>query len=386
MGLGSFIKRQFLDIIEWQDESRDTIVYKFVVEKGEIQNNSKVVVRPGQAAVFVNEGAIADVLTEGTYPLSTRTVPILSDLKGWKFGTFESEFKSDVYFVSLRNFQNNKWGTPTPVLMPDPLFGQVEVRAFGTFGFTVKDPQKFVREISSTNRTYTVEDIQEQLRDYIVTNFIPLTTSLGVSVAQLSTAYEQIRQAVTQGADDEFEALGLDITAFTITSITLPEEVNESLREVTRANMIGTIQNMDKVQRYEATQAMRDSVNNPGMNAINQAGMGVGMGFGMAGMMQQTVAQGMSQQPQQAPAASVPGAVPSAAAGAAGAAAADIQEAPFGGCAECGAPLKENAKFCVKCGAKVPPKEPAVSFCPQCGTKIEGPAGFCPECGTKLDG
>lgn len=249
----------------------------------------------------------------------------------------------------------------------------------------MKDPQKFVREISSTNRIYTVEDIQEQLRDYIVTNFIPLTTSLGVSVAQLSTAYEQIRQAVTQGADDEFEALGLDITAFTIASITLPDEVNETLREVTRANMIGTINNLDKVQRYEATQAMRDSVNNPGMNAMNQAGMGIGVGFGMAGMMQQTVAQGMSQQPtpapvppSPAPTPAPPAAVPLAADGTGGG-------APFGLCAECGAPLKENAKFCVKCGAKVPPKEPAVSFCPQCGVKIEGPAGFCPECGTKLD-
>ena len=150
--------------------------------------------------------------------------------------------------------------------------------------------------------------------------------------------------------------------------------------------MIGTIQNMDKVQRYEATQAMRDSVNNPGMNAINQAGMGVGMGFGMAGMMQQTVAQGMSPQPQQAPAAPVPPAAPMAAAGAAGAVASAGQQAPFGCCAECSAPLKENAKFCVKCGAKVPPKEPVISFCPQCGTRIEGPAGFCPECGTKLDG
>ena len=139
MGLFDFVSKQFLDIIEWEDDSQDTLVHKFPMQDNEIQNGGKIIVRPGQSAVFVNEGQIADVFTEGTHALTTQNLPILGDLKGWTYG-FKSPFKADVYFVNTKQFLDQKWGTPSPILVSDPKFEQVQLRAFGTFGFQVTDP------------------------------------------------------------------------------------------------------------------------------------------------------------------------------------------------------------------------------------------------------
>ncbi|MEN6328386.1 MAG: SPFH domain-containing protein, partial [Syntrophomonas sp.] len=173
MGLFDFISKQFLDVIEWEDNTEDTLVYEYPMADNEIQNGGKLVVRPGQSAVFVNEGKIADVFAEGTHNLTTQNLPVLGDLKGWAYG-FQSPFKADVYFVNTKQILDQKWGTPSPILVTDPKFEQVQLRAFGSFGFCVIDPRVFVSTVSSTNQVYKVEALRDQLKEFIVTHLAPI--------------------------------------------------------------------------------------------------------------------------------------------------------------------------------------------------------------------
>jgi membrane protease subunit (stomatin/prohibitin family) len=330
------------------------------MQDNEIQNNGKLVVRPGQCAIFVNEGKIADVFLEpGTYTLNTQTLPLLTNLKNWSYG-FKSPFKSDVYYVSTKRFIDQKWGTPQPVLIPDPKFEQVEIKAFGTFSFRVMDPAQLLVDVTSTNTVYTVEDIRGQLRSYIVSNFSPIVAGQGVTVSQLVANYQIIDDAVLQAVNKRFQNLGLEIISFTTQNISLQEDLQEALRKRSTVNIMGDLETYSQVQKMEA---MRDSVNNPGMNAINQAGMGMGIGAGMGAAM----AQGMQQQSGGAPAQ---GAAP----------------APAGGvaCAQCGTPAAPGAAFCSKCGNKIEAAQPQAIFCTKCGNENSADAAFCAKCGNKL--
>jgi membrane protease subunit (stomatin/prohibitin family) len=356
----SFFKKQFLDILEWEDAGQEILVYKYPMQDNEIQNNGKLVVRPGQCAIFVNEGKIADVFLEpGTYTLNTQTLPLLTNLKNWSYG-FKSPFKSDVYYVSTKRFIDQKWGTPQPVLIPDPKFEQVEIKAFGTFSFRVMDPAQLLIDVTSTNTVYTVEDIRGQLRSYIVSNFSPIVAGQGVTVSQLVANYQIIDDAVLQAVNKRFQNLGLEIISFTTQNISLQEDLQEALRKRSTVNIMGDLETYSQVQKMEA---MRDSVNNPGMNAINQAGMGMGIGAGMGAAM----AQGMQQQSGGAPAQ---GAAP----------------APAGGvaCAQCGTPAAPGAAFCSKCGNKIEAAQPQAIFCTKCGNENSADAAFCAKCGNKL--
>ncbi|NPV92305.1 MAG: virion core protein (lumpy skin disease virus) [Firmicutes bacterium] len=392
MAFMDFVKKQFLDIIEWEDDSQDVLQYKFPMQDNEIQSGGKLIVRPGQAAVFLNEGKIADVFTEpGTYTLNTQNLPILGDLKGWAFG-FNSPFKADVYFINTKNFLDQKWGTPTPVLVPDPKFEQIEIKAFGTFSFRIINPGQFLVNITSTNREYTVSMIRDQLRSFIVSNFLPIIVQQKVTVAELAANYKIIDKAVEVEVDKEFGSLGLDMTSFQILSITMQEEYQEMMRKRSAVNIMGGMQNYAQV---EVLDAMKQSTQNPGMNAMNQAGLGLGMGVGMGGVFAQNLQQAFQppppagnvpfqqpyqQQPQQpqppqqqAPPSPqvVPGAQP---------------DPNMMQCASCQASITANSKFCMHCGAKVEPPQPPpkVVFCNQCGTKIEGGGKFCNECGNKI--
>lgn len=253
----NYIKSQLLDVIEWEDNSQNTIVHKIDMQNNEIQNGAWLTVRPGQAVVFVNEGQIADVfMQEGRYKLTTQNLPILSNLKHWAYG-FNSSFKSDVYFVNIKQFINEKWGTPAPIYVNDPKFEQVEIRAFGTFGYRVYDPAKFIREVVSTNREYTTQDIRDQLKAFIDSNFASIVGDLNLTVVDYSKNYNVIANAIRQALAQSFDNIGLQITLFTISSITLPEEVNEVLRMRTKANMLGGLGNYAQM---ETLNIMKESV------------------------------------------------------------------------------------------------------------------------------
>ncbi len=359
----NFFKKQFLDILEWEDSGQEILVYKYPMQDNEIQNGGKLVVRPGQCAIFVNEGKIADVFLEpGTYTLTTQTLPLLTNLKSWSYG-FKSPFKSDVYFISTKRFIDQKWGTPQPVLIPDPKFEQVEIKAFGTFAFRVMDPAQLLVDVTSTNKVYTVEDIRGQLRSYIVSNFSPITAGQGVTVAQLVNNYQVIDEAVLKAVNGRFQNLGLEIISFVTQNISLQQELQDAMRKRSTVNIMGDLDTYSQVQKMEA---MRDSVNNPGMNAMSQAGMGLGVGMGMG----QAMAQGMQQQT----GAPAPGNAPA-------------QQQPQAGgvnCAQCGTPAAPGAAFCGKCGNKIEVAQAQVKFCTKCGHENSADAAFCAKCGNKL--
>ena len=355
-----FIRKQFLDILEWEDRGQEILVYKYPMDDNEIQNGGKLVVRPGQGAIFVNEGKIADVFLEpGTYTLNTQTLPVMTNLKNWSFG-FKSPFKSDVYFVSTKQFLDQKWGTPQPVLIPDPKFEQVEIKAFGTFSFRVMDPALLLMDVTSTNKVYTVEDIRGQLRSYIISNFSPIVAAQNVTVAQLIQNYQLIDEAVLKAVNGRFEKLGLEIVSFTTQNISLQQELQEAMRKRSSVNIMGNIENYSQVQMVDA---MKESVKNPGVNAMNQAGIGMGIGLGMGNMM----AQGMQK-------------------GAAAGSGTQPQQQPQGGinCPQCGTALNHDAAFCSKCGNKIEAAPAAGVFCTKCGTQNGADAAFCAKCGHKL--
>ncbi len=370
MGLKNFIKKQWLDIIQWEDDSQETILYKFPMLDNEIQNNGKLIVRPGQCAVFLDEGRIADIFSEpDTYTLNTKNLPILADLKGWPYG-FQSPFKSDVYFINIKQFLGQKWGTPAPVLIPDPKFEQVEIKAFGTFNFHIADPKQFLIQVTSTNRYYTAADLRDQLKGFIVTNFAPLLVQQGVTAAQLSANYKLIDDGMIGAVTAEFASLGLEMNGFQIESITLQEEYQEMLRKRTGVNIMGGMQNYAQVETLDA---MKESVANPGINAMGQAGVGVGMGLGIGGLFAQNLKGALNNQDQPGTpqGAVAPG---SAAAGVAALA-----------CPKCGASAVADAKFCSKCGTPLPAPEPEARFCSRCGAGLSLSALFCSKCGIKLE-
>ncbi len=362
----SFLKKQFLDILEWEDSGQEILVYKYPMQDNEIQNGGKLVVRPGQGAIFVNEGKIADVFLEpGTFPLTTQTLPLLTNLKSWAYG-FKSPFKSDVYFISTKRFIDQKWGTPQPVLIPDPKFEQVEIKAFGTFSFRVMDPAQLLVDVTSTNKLYTVEDIRGQLRSYIVSNFSPIVAQQGITVAQLVNNYQVIDEAVLKAVNVRFQSLGLEIISFTTQNISLQKELQEALRKRSSVNIMGDLDTYSQVQKLEV---MKESVKNPGINAMNQAGLGLGIGAGMGAAM----AQGMHQQTG-APAPGATAQQPPAAPAAAG----------MINCSQCGTPSQLGAAFCGKCGSKLEVAQPQVKFCTKCGSENSAEAAFCAQCGQKL--
>ncbi|RAJ06706.1 membrane protease subunit (stomatin/prohibitin family) [Chitinophaga skermanii] len=282
MGLFDKIKGEFIDIIEWVDTTSDTIVWKFPRYQNEIKMNAKLTVRESQVAVFLNEGALADVFMPGMYTLTTQNMPILSTLKGWKYG-FDSPFKADVFFVSMRQFTNQKWGTKNPVMIRDAEFGPVRLRAFGSYNFRVKDAAMFVRDISATNPTFSVEEINENLRNLAVTRGMDAIAESKIPVLDLASNYNEFSTFVQDKIKPEFEEIGLELTKFLIENISLPPEVETALDK--RSSM-GIIGNLGAYSQFQAANAMENMSNNPGGGTgVGGLGMEAAMGFAMGNQM-----------------------------------------------------------------------------------------------------
>jgi len=225
MSLWEKTKAEFLDIIEWEDDSSDIIVWRFPRFDNEIKYAAQLTVRQSQAAVFVNMGKIADVFSPGRYRLVTENLPILTTLLGWKYG-FHSPFKAEVYFVNTRNFTNLKWGTKNPVIVRDSEFGAVRLRAFGTFVVKVSDPAKFINEIVGTNGHFTIDEIAEQLRNLVVTRFSDLVAESGIALLDLSAKYDELSKNLTDKIAHEFSEYGLNVTKLLVENIALPAEAS----------------------------------------------------------------------------------------------------------------------------------------------------------------
>ncbi|GHV38672.1 antifreeze protein, type I [Bacteroidia bacterium] len=279
MGLFDKLRGELIDIIEFLDNTQDTIVYRFERHNNEIKNNAKLIVREGQTAVFVNEGEIADTFTPGTYTLNTQNLPILTTLKGWKYG-FNSPFKAEVYFVSTKNFIDQKWGTKNAIILSDNRFGMVEIRAFGMYSFKVTDAPVFIREIVGTNQTFTTEHIQEQLKSIIVTRFSDATGESNLPIETYAANLNELSEAIFGYMKDDFAAYGMDVTKFLIENISMPDEVKKEIFELSRLDKI----DLDKLTKLKAAKAMEAAAENP----LGTAGMGIGLGAGMAMANQMT--------------------------------------------------------------------------------------------------
>lgn len=283
MGIFDFVRRELIDIIEWLDSSSDTMVYRFERHDNEIKNGAKLVVRPGQAAVFVDEGRVADVFSPGTYTLTTENIPVLSTLKGWKYG-FESPFKAEVYFVNTRQFTDRKWGTKNPIMLRDPEFGPVRLRAFGTYAVRVAEPAKFIAEIVGTSGHFRTDDIEGQLRNLITSRFADILGESRIPVLDLAGNQDELGGFIADRIRPEFLDYGIEITKVLVESISLPEEVEKALD---RRTSMGVIGDLSAYTRFQTAEAIGNAARNPGGAAGE--GMGLGMGFAMAQQMAQSM-------------------------------------------------------------------------------------------------
>ena len=351
MGIFDVLRSQAIDVIEWSDSSSNTIVHKYDMNGKEIMMGAQLTVRESQVAIFVNEGQLADIFQPGRYELQTSNMPIMTKLKAWKFG-FNSPFKADVYFINPRQFLDLKWGTANPVMMRDAEFGMIRLRAFGNYAFRVVDPETLLRECFGTAKTYTVEDIEGQIKRTVVSNLSDAIAESKIPALDIAANYDELAGYVLQAVNPKVAGLGVQLTAFTIENVSLPEEVEKAMD---RRTSMGVVGDLNKYTQYQAAEALRESANNPS----GMAGAGVGMGAGVA--MGQAFASAM--QANQAPAAQ---AAPAAAAGS------------F--CPACGKPVPAGARFCPNCGQK----QSADPVCPACGEPVPAGAKFCPNCGKKM--
>ncbi|MBY0307342.1 MAG: SPFH domain-containing protein [Phycisphaerales bacterium] len=278
MAFKDWLKGELIDIVQWIDDTSNTMVYRFDRRNNEIKGGAKLVVREGQAAVFVNEGKLADVFGPGTYTLDTKNMPILSTILGWKYG-FESPFKAEVYFVSTRVFTDLKWGTLNPIMMRDPEFGPVRIRAFGTYTTRVSDPGTFIKNVVGTDGRFTTEEIIGQLRNLIVASFTEGIAQTRVSVLDMASRQGDVAGLLQGKIKTDFARYGLDLPTLLIENISMPAEVEAALDKRTSMGVLG---NLDAYTKMQAADAMRDAAKNPGTAGTF---VGVGVGQNMGGMI-----------------------------------------------------------------------------------------------------
>ena len=290
MGLMDNIRKQigsqFIEILEWLDDSGDTLVYRFPVYNQEIKMGAKLVVRENQAALFVNEGKAADLFAPGTYELSTQNIPILTDLRGWKYG-FQSPFKAEVYFFNTRLYTDLKWGTTNPVMMRDAEFGMIRLRAYGTYAMKIAEPRRFFETVVGTQGLTATEEITGQLRSTILSRLSDAIAEAKIPALDLAAHYDELSAAGKKLLGAEFESFGLELARFFIENVSLPEEVEKAIDQRSKLGVLG-----DRLGQYtqlQTAEAIGTAAANPG----GLAGAGVGLGAGVA--MGQAMSQAMAQ-------------------------------------------------------------------------------------------
>ena len=290
MGLFDFITNEFIEVIEWVDDTQDTIIWKFPDKGNKIMNGAQLTVRESQVGVFMNEGEFGDVYLPGRHQLTTQNMPVTTTLKSWKY-LFNSPFKVDVYYVSTKQFTNLGWGTTNPIIMRDPTFQQVRIKSFGTYTVRVKDPKRFITEFAGTNPWVRISDVEAQLRNTIISKMSEGFAEAGISVLDLAANFTELGSKLKPIFQQEFDTWGIELDKFYIENVSLPPEVEKMLDKTTQLNMMN-----DKLGQFNQMQAgiaMEKMSENPGTGET----AGLGMGVLLNNMMQQ------SAQPQQSQAA-----------------------------------------------------------------------------------
>lgn len=382
MGIFDAIRTQFIEVIEWLDDSGNTMLYRFPVHDQEIKNGARLTVRESQTAVFVFQGQIADVFPPGLYTIDGGNTPVLTKLGAWKYG-FTSPFKAEVYFVNTKQFTDLKWGTPNPVMMRDADFGMVRLRAFGIYSMRVVDPRAFLKEIAGTNARFQTEDIEGQLRRTLVSGFSDTVGESKIAALDLASHYDELGGMLRTKLDQEFKSFGLELTKLFIENISLPPEVEAAMDKRTSMGVIGDV---GRYAQFQAADAMRDAAQNTGGGGA-ATGAGLGAGFAIGNAMAGAMTNAMNPQ----------------SSGTGAAAAATIK------CPKCGEATSSSSKFCNECGAKIELGgsgvpcvkcsslvQPGVKFCGECGSsqekqhcskcqaELNAGAKFCDACGTKV--
>ena len=279
MALMDFIKKQFIDILEWTEEGNNTLAWRYPMEGMEIQNGAALVVRASQMAVFVNEGQVADVFGPGTYKLTTQTLPVLTYLKNWD-KLFQSPFKSDVYFFSTRQQIDQKWGTPQPITIRDADFGAVRLRAFGNYAYRIADPKLFHTEISGTRADYGVAELDGQLRGLVLQNISNAIAGSAIPFLDLAANQQAFATALVTTLQPEFAKLGLQLENLTVQNLSLPEELQKIMDQKIGMGMVGN--DMGKFMQYQTAQAIPKFAEGSGSGDGGIAGSAMGLGAGVA--------------------------------------------------------------------------------------------------------
>ena len=357
MGLFSKLKRQLLKVIEWNDDSKDTVVYRYpLTDRDEIMTSSTLVVRESQVAIFVHKGVVADVFNAGTYKLSTENIPVLTKILSLPTG-FETPIKAEVYYVNTKQFSGQKWGTQNPIIMRDVDFDNISLRGYGTYSFKVTDAVLFMKEVFGTNSSFTTSEVAERFRPNILQGISDAIAESKVGILDLAQNYREISNKVCDVTKEELSHYGLSITSVVIENLSVTEESQKIITE--SAQMKGKRRGIEMIEdklgsytQFQAAEALRESANNP--NGNNMTGIGVGLGagvtignvFGNALSTQNPIVKN--------------------------------QNDDMVACVKCGAKIKKGAKFCPECGEK------QSLSCPKCGASITPNTKFCPECGENL--
>lgn len=276
MGIFDFLTGEFIDVIHWVDDTRDTMVWRFEREDHEIKYGAKLTVRTGQAAVFIHEGQLADVFTPGLYMLETNNMPIMTTLNHWDHG-FQSPFKSEIYFVNTTRFNNLKWGTKNPIICRDPEFGPVRIRAFGTYSVRITDPARFLTEIVGTDGEFTMDEISFQVRNIIVQEFSRVVASSGIPVLDMAANTADLGSLMASEIAPTLESYGLSIPELYIENISLPAAVEAAMDKRTSMGLVG---DLNAYSQFSAAEAMTAAANNPAGGGM-AAGLGAGLGMAM---------------------------------------------------------------------------------------------------------
>jgi membrane protease subunit (stomatin/prohibitin family) len=300
MALMDFIKKQFIDVIQWTEDGDGTLAWRFPMAGMEIQHGASLTVRESQMAVFVNEGKVADVFGPGMYKLSTQTLPVLTYLQNWD-KLFESPFKSDVYFFSTRQQLDCKWGTPQPITIRDADFGAVRLRAFGNYAFSVADPRLFHTEVSGTRERCTVADVDGQLRGLVLQNISQAIAGSGIPFLDLAANQLQFAQALSTQLAPAFAAIGLELQGLTVQNLSLPEELQKVLDQKIGMGMVGN--DMTRFMQYQTAQAIPRMAEGAASGGGGVAGdaMGLGAGVALGQVLAQNLAAGLQPQAAAAP-------------------------------------------------------------------------------------
>ncbi|MDO8720213.1 MAG: SPFH domain-containing protein [Polaromonas sp.] len=302
MSLLNIIKKQLIEVIEWTDDSRDTLSYRWPDEDQEIKNGAQLIVRESQQVQFVAAGQYADLFQPGKHTLSTENIPVLSTIMGWKYG-FESPFKCDIYYLNTRLFTGNKWGTANPVMMRDRDFGVVRLRAFGTYDFRIVAPAKFLKEVAGTDQNFRLDEFADTMRSRIVSVFTEALARAGVPALDVAHRYAELGDALLPLINPAMrEKYGLEITSFVLENVSVPPEVEQAIDKRSSMSVIG---NLNDYVKYQMGVAMGQG-GEAGAAATMPAQMA--MGFGMAQEMVRSMQGGGASPAAAAAAASAPAA------------------------------------------------------------------------------